>query len=349
MVSSVPALADVCLDCHKDVTPKVTVRWKKSAHARAGIGCARCHGKNVKASHDHTAYAEPDRCAACHKQIVGQWKQSRHGRPSGEGERAGALCSSCHSVHGTGKALPAKPEVCARCHSRGGQYEAWLRSAHGAAYLSGGLAAGPDCVFCHMPGGTHDVSQGLASKLPGDKKDAARKVMLDVCITCHPPAPAKRALETADDEYSGERAVEDEAHDILNVLWKDGLVDNPPPEDASALATRGVLTRAEALYLQIWAESYRSTQRRYHFGGGARVMGSRQLLAELKGEAQAMRELASLRKQFKPAAERSGGKALSPEELKTRLRELKRRMDTGDITPAQYRSQRDALLDEAGL
>ena len=86
--------------------------------------CVDCHGvHNIRAADDPQSPVLPsrlaDKCAVCHAEIAGMFKQSRHAKVFTTSKMAG--CSVCHSSHATERAsvsmlTGAKP-VCARCHA----------------------------------------------------------------------------------------------------------------------------------------------------------------------------------------------------------------------------------------
>lgn len=64
-----------CVDCHREETPGIFSEWSKSMHAKMGIGCNECHGRN-KRDKDAILHADrfyinatvtPFKCGKCHK------------------------------------------------------------------------------------------------------------------------------------------------------------------------------------------------------------------------------------------------------------------------------------------
>jgi predicted CXXCH cytochrome family protein len=103
--------------------------------------CVDCHGvHNIRAVNDPQSPVLParlaDKCATCHAEIAGMFKQSAHAKVFTTSAMAG--CSVCHSSHGTAPAsvamlTGAKP-VCARCHaanSAGGKAVAMMKKKIG--------------------------------------------------------------------------------------------------------------------------------------------------------------------------------------------------------------------------
>jgi predicted CXXCH cytochrome family protein len=88
--------------------------------------CVDCHGvHNIRAVSDPQSPVLPARlagkCAACHAEIAGMFRQSRHAKVFTTSRMAG--CSVCHSSHATERTsvsmLTGARPVCARCHSAG--------------------------------------------------------------------------------------------------------------------------------------------------------------------------------------------------------------------------------------
>ncbi len=77
-----------CIDCHRDDTPRIFNDWSNSIHARAGVGCADCHGvvesNPMGFLHAETFYVStvvtPFRCAKCHKEQMRDYFTSSHAR-----------------------------------------------------------------------------------------------------------------------------------------------------------------------------------------------------------------------------------------------------------------------------
>ncbi|MDD3642211.1 MAG: multiheme c-type cytochrome [Candidatus Krumholzibacteria bacterium] len=80
-----------CADCHAGEDPGIYHDWKRSIHAKVGVGCIDCHetfgdSGSVMASGDHlehspvpvTALVTPGRCGACHGEQTGQYARSKH-------------------------------------------------------------------------------------------------------------------------------------------------------------------------------------------------------------------------------------------------------------------------------
>ena len=69
---TVIASAQVCVDCHKKVTPNVVHDWELSKHSKNGVDCSACHGSDHTSNLD-TAKVKiptPDTCGTCHEERV---------------------------------------------------------------------------------------------------------------------------------------------------------------------------------------------------------------------------------------------------------------------------------------
>lgn len=143
-----------CVTCHGDAggdLGRPVDEWKRSIHARVGVGCADCHGGNPRASEATdamspaagfvarpSARAVPELCARCHADParmrpynlrtdqLSEYKTSVHGKLLfGKGDARVAVCTSCHGVH---EIRPPDdplssvnhlkvPETCGTCHA----------------------------------------------------------------------------------------------------------------------------------------------------------------------------------------------------------------------------------------
>jgi hypothetical protein len=143
-----------CFDCHKSVDAKqasITDAWGASAHGKAGVGCADCHGGDPRSDQITVAMAAdagylgiPTRsqtvgiCGGCHASVqrMGQYNlptdqfakywTSVHGqRLLAAGDSRVAICVDCHGSHDIKKASDPTaavypfnvPKLCASCHS----------------------------------------------------------------------------------------------------------------------------------------------------------------------------------------------------------------------------------------
>ncbi len=64
-----------CISCHESIYPGIVNSWKSSKHAKKGIGCFECHGKNNhghKDTFEHNGFkihvvVTPKDCGTCHR------------------------------------------------------------------------------------------------------------------------------------------------------------------------------------------------------------------------------------------------------------------------------------------
>ena len=63
------ASAQVCVECHKKITPNIVSDWQLSKHNQNKIGCSECHGDQHKSAQDvaKVKIPTPDTCAAVMK------------------------------------------------------------------------------------------------------------------------------------------------------------------------------------------------------------------------------------------------------------------------------------------
>ena len=107
------ALADACLECHKD--PDLRVKnpklynyyqeFESSVHGVAGLDCIDCHGGDIEASDSegvHTGVLErvrfdqiPETCGACHGPQREAFVTSEHYQIL-EGDGTAPNCATCH-------------------------------------------------------------------------------------------------------------------------------------------------------------------------------------------------------------------------------------------------------------
>lgn len=119
-----------CARCHRlerGRLAQVVAIYETSAHHKAQVSCADCHGGDAGQSEKTKAHAgnfisRPDAsgtlamCGSCHAQPLALFKSSRHFPEYRNVPRLD--CAECHGVHGIG-ALAASSEwttFCAGCH-----------------------------------------------------------------------------------------------------------------------------------------------------------------------------------------------------------------------------------------
>jgi hydroxylamine dehydrogenase len=110
-----------CIECHRkdDIHTSQIVEWKKSKHAKAGVGCYECHqaDKNDADAFDHegkfiATIVSPKDCSQCHQKEFKEFDASHHAKAGeilgsldnylGEVvEGPGASVQGCQSCHGS--------------------------------------------------------------------------------------------------------------------------------------------------------------------------------------------------------------------------------------------------------
>jgi hypothetical protein len=143
------------------------------------------------------------------------------------------------------------------------QLEYYESSKHGVIYAiegkgfeDGGRA--PTCVTCHMPEGTHDVSQGitiggasqgkfigtvnsglayrrdpngiLMNEITPEDFKRGRAKMVRICMNCHSNRFAEHKLSVADGTKVASDGIVGEAMKVIEDLYNDGLL-NPMPDE----------------------------------------------------------------------------------------------------------------------
>lgn len=137
----VPAVAHAqqskCGDCHfaQNNPPNQDhlFDWDRSPHARANVGCEKCHGGNPNvferglahrgvlspANKKSPAYRAnlPATCGACHVGPFVAFQDSRHYELLTTGDNRGPTCSTCHDpVAGNLLSAKALEKQCSQCH-----------------------------------------------------------------------------------------------------------------------------------------------------------------------------------------------------------------------------------------
>ncbi len=173
-------------------------RFGLSVHARTA--CAQCH-TDVTPGHSERPCATvvgPVDCSICHAAQVADHELSRHGQLVAGADPEAPRCVTCHGDgHGMqDHRLPSSPtfsrntpELCGRCHARGGVaeqriqrdgpdiVEGYLRSSHGRGLMESGLVVSASCVDCHT------AHKALGEEDPLSTIHPDR--IADTCGTCH--------------------------------------------------------------------------------------------------------------------------------------------------------------------
>ncbi|MCP5117084.1 MAG: cytochrome C [bacterium] len=154
------AVGQVCIDCHKKITPGIVTDWQLSQHSKNSVDCSVCHGG------DHTTEADvaevkiptPDTCKPCHPQQVKQFSAGKHAF-------AWAAMKAMPTFHWQAMAMTEGMKGCGGCHKLGLKTEEEMKQLkeQGAGF---GVAS---CDACH--------TRHTFSKVEAQQPQA--------CQTCH--------------------------------------------------------------------------------------------------------------------------------------------------------------------
>lgn len=179
--------AAACLRCHTDTL--TTAHWRRTGHARAGVGCTACHqmhwpdrlGRNREKPRPedekpsakpeqpranqsvrnpiYTAAPEPKAllkadeatlCGACHRKESSEFRNNFH-HPVPEGRM---VCSDCHEVHANREQhtqLRTHKSNCVTCHPD-------VAGPFVYEHEPTSDLGGQGCLDCHKPHGSHNPS-----------------------------------------------------------------------------------------------------------------------------------------------------------------------------------------------
>jgi hypothetical protein len=160
LVLASTAFAQVCVDCHKKVTPNIVSDWQLSKHFQNKMDCSECHGDQHKSAQDvaKAKIPTPDTCANCHDARVKQFKTGKHAA-------AWASMKAMPTIHWQPMELIEGMKGCGGCHKIGLKTEAEIKELKktGAGF---GIAS---CDACH----TRHVFSVQEARQP------------QACQTCH--------------------------------------------------------------------------------------------------------------------------------------------------------------------
>jgi hydroxylamine dehydrogenase len=161
-----PAVADDCLDCHRLKTPAAVRQWEGSAHAKAKVGCADCHGSDHGRIDRKDIVVDQKVCGRCHGKALKEHAASRHGM-------------GLHSGWGCTRNLPGRDQnECRHCHEEGSARP--LSQVHCARFLKQSSEMGElGCNRCH------NVESSCASCHTNHGTDLKLVRDPNVCASCH--------------------------------------------------------------------------------------------------------------------------------------------------------------------
>ena len=193
--------AQICVDCHKKVTPNIVSDWELSRHSKAGVDCAVCHGDGHKTDQDiaKAKIPTPDTCAPCHGTRVEQFKKGKHAY-------AWATQWAMPTAHWQPMALMEGKKGCGGCHKIGLKSESEIKglkekgdifgiascdACHTRHTFSVKEASQPQaCQTCHM-GIDHAQWEMFSSSKHGvrfllkQNKTLPETTAAPTCQTCH--------------------------------------------------------------------------------------------------------------------------------------------------------------------
>jgi len=132
--------AQMCVDCHKKVTPNIVSDWELSRHSKTGVDCTVCHGDQHKNEQDvsKAKMPTPDNCAPCHNTRVEQFKKGKHAY-------AWAAQWAMPTAHWQPMALTEGKKGCGGCHKIGLKSETDIKGLREKGDIFG-IAS---CDACH--------------------------------------------------------------------------------------------------------------------------------------------------------------------------------------------------------
>jgi len=349
----------VCGRCHK----KALAEHRASRHGmglHSGWGCTRnLSGRNhneCRFCHEEGSEVPTSdvQCARFLKQSSEMGEIGCNYCHSVEGS-----CASCHTNHGTDLKIVRDPDICAKCHMGPDhpQWEMWQTSLHGTLFASSGRETGPDCQTCHMVGGTHDVSRGITLSSGGQpfdtsKRGKRREEMVQVCRTCHAESFARKELERGDAVREQSQGLVKEAEKIIGDLadydMLDPMPDQRPPHPLSG--SRLVLdsqmlyedtSHIERLFFKMKKYDFaRTLKGAYH---------QNPAYTHWYGNAELKMDLVDIRSEASRLRERKKGGVSGPDTasggtVEESLRAMKKKLERGALTPAEYEQQKQRLL-----
>jgi len=134
------ASAQVCVECHKKITPNIVSDWELSKHSQNRIDCINCHGDRHKNMVDvpQAQIPTPDTCAGCHPERVKQFKNGKHAA-------AWAAMKAMPTIHWQPMELTEGMKGCGGCHKIGLKSEAEIKELR----KSGAGFGTASCDACH--------------------------------------------------------------------------------------------------------------------------------------------------------------------------------------------------------
>lgn len=198
---AVPVAANVCVECHKTVTPGIVGDWELSKHFENDIACDDCHGEGHTSADDvaNVSLPTPATCNECHEEQVEQFSRGKHAF-------AWAAMKAMPTTHALPSTLIDGMRGCGGCHKVGLKTDEEILElkaqgiSHGNAScdachtrhtFSLKEAREPEaCQTCHM-GFDHPQYEMYSSSKHGVRHGMKQKGILPesaaapTCQTCH--------------------------------------------------------------------------------------------------------------------------------------------------------------------
>ncbi len=147
---------EVCMTCHREVTPGIFNQWNQSSMGQAGVNCYDCHkaGKDDPDAFDHkeriAIVVTPKDCSQCHEKEAKEFGSSHHA------DAVKALDSTDNFLGQAMWGLENEYKGCAACHGtvlklqEGGKGKlepaTWPNTGIGRINLDGSKGS---CTACH--------------------------------------------------------------------------------------------------------------------------------------------------------------------------------------------------------
>ena len=74
------AATEICVGCHRSVSPGLVADWEASSHSKEDVTCSTCHGEAHKGARNANLAVLPDEtvCKACHETQFNQFVKGKH-------------------------------------------------------------------------------------------------------------------------------------------------------------------------------------------------------------------------------------------------------------------------------
>jgi cytochrome b subunit of formate dehydrogenase len=198
----------VCTDCHtqQGADYQISVHGQAASKGGAAPDCSMCHGVahetlNTKVAPFRTSVI--DTCAACHTDVVDQYRKSVHGKALAAGIMQAPLCTDCHGEHRilshsneASKVFAGNiRDTCGNCHGNvplsskfglpADRLTSFDASFHGLAAAAGNETVA-NCASCH---GVHNILPSHDPQSSVNPKNLAK-----TCGKCHQGAGERFAI-----------------------------------------------------------------------------------------------------------------------------------------------------------